>query len=285
MPKLIIRERVFDALCYTAGRIASAFGFEAKHLFVIIGTGRSGTNLLEDILKSHPRITGFPGEANELWHPKLEPFETTTLDLPPIEVNPQYFSDISLANWPPQQKQRIRYIFAGFDLITGAAKVHFTKSAMISFLIPTILDVFPHAKFIHVYRFGLSVVESYFKKNYGKYSNFDCSEVEYRRYCAKYWNDCLMEIDKRNRELSLEDKGKLIEFSYENLCENPREVIQDLANFMEVGQDSFNYDLSKITNQNYKVADFIESREGQELLSIMSPGLDLKGYSRSGQIR
>ena len=36
-----------------------------------IGSGRSGTNLLASFLRSHPEISVFPGEANDLWHPAL----------------------------------------------------------------------------------------------------------------------------------------------------------------------------------------------------------------------
>jgi LPS sulfotransferase NodH len=283
MPEMIIRERIFNTICFTAGRAGRTLGCKVNQPYVIIGTGRSGTNLLEDILKTHPQITGFPGEANELWHPKLEPFESSQLDIPPIEENPKHFSEISLAQWPHRQKQKIRDVFAGFHLITGSSKTLFTKSAMISFLIPTILDVFPNAKFIHVYRYGLSVVESYFKKNFGKYSKFKYDEAEYRRHCAHYWNDCLIEIEKRKRELSLEESGKFFEFSYESLCENPREVIQGLATFIEIHPDGFNYDFSRITSQNYKVAGFIDTPEGQELIEIMSAGMNIKGYTPDGQ--
>lgn len=277
MPTLI-RERVFDTICLMAGKIGRAFGIKVPPPFIIIGTGRSGTNLVEDILKSHPSLSGFPGEANEVWHPKLEPFESSLLDVPPIEIDPQKFSEVSVANWPSRHEQRISDIFAGFQLITGLSKVFFVKSAMISFMIPNILNVFPGAKFIHVYRFGLSVVESYFKKNYGKYSRFVYSEKDYRNYCAKYWNACILEIDKRNLELSLDDKGNFLEFSYERLCQNPREILDNLAEFFGVAPDGFTFDLSQISSQNYKVAEYIKSQEAIELLDIMSPGMKLKGY-------
>ena len=204
------------------------------HPFFIIGTGRCGTTLLVRILNSHPGLSGFPGEANELWHPKLEPFETASLDVPPIEVDPKRFSEISFANWPPKQGERIRDIFTGFQLITGPSKVFFTKSAMISFMIPNILEVFPDARFVHIYRFGPSVVESYFKKNFGKYSRYIFTEKDYRMYCAKYWNACILEIEKRKKELSLDTKGQFLEFSYEDLCQNPGDILDDISKFIGV---------------------------------------------------
>ncbi len=74
MSEWLLRERVLDATCFLAGRIGRAFGYRVQDPFFIIGTGRCGTTLLVKILKTHPGLSAFPGEANELWHPKLEPF-------------------------------------------------------------------------------------------------------------------------------------------------------------------------------------------------------------------
>lgn len=114
MPQLILRERIFDAACMLIGKLGNRFGAELKSPVFIVGTGRCGTNLLSDILKSHSGIAEFPGEANELWHPKLEPFELTALPVPPFEIDAKKFSEISIANWPPKHEERMRNIFAGF---------------------------------------------------------------------------------------------------------------------------------------------------------------------------
>lgn len=278
MPHVPLREKGFVAVCFLAGRIGKAFGFRSKHPVFIIGTGRCGTSLLVKILNSHPGLSGFPGEANELWHPRLEPFESAAIDIPPIEVNPKRFSEVSVANWPPKQGERIRDTFTGFHLITGPLKVYFIKSAMISFMIPKILEVFPEAKFVHIYRFGPAVVESYFKKNFGKYSRYVFTEKVYRVYCAKYWNACIMEIEKRKRELSLDTKGQLLDFSYEDLCQNPRGILEDISGFLGVALEGFSFDISRISNQNVKVGDYAKNPERVELLDVMSPGMKLKGY-------
>ncbi len=264
--------------CFLVGRIGRAFGSRVKHPCFIIGTGRCGTTLLVKILKSHPGIAGYPGEANELWHPKLEPFETTSLDMPPIEVDPKRFTEVSIANWPPKHGEKIRDVFTGFRLITGTSKVFFAKSAMISFMLPKILEVFPDARFMHIYRFGPSVLESYFKKNFGKYSRYVFTEKDYRAHCAQYWNACISEIEQRKKDLSVGTKGQFLEFSYESLCENPRTVLDGIAKFLGVASDGFRFDISRISSQNYKVADYVKDPEGAELLHMMSPMMKLKGY-------
>jgi hypothetical protein len=279
MPDLLIREKGFDAACFLIGRIGRTFGFRLNHPIIIIGTGRCGTQLLVKLLNSHPGISGFPGEANELWHPKLEPFESSVIDIPPIEIDPMRFSEISVANWPHKYGDRIRDTFTGFNLITGPSKVFFTKSAMISFMMPKILEIFPEARFIHIYRYGPSVIESYFKKNFGKDSRYVFAEKDYRIYCAKYWNACILEIENRKRELSLDNKGQIIEFSYEHLCQNPREILEKISRFLGVKSNGFRFDLSRISSQNDKAAESVKKPEYTELLEVMSPGMKLKNYS------
>lgn len=272
------RDRIFDFSCWLAGTAANFAGVALRRPVFIIGTGRCGTTLLVDILSTHPQLSGFPGEANELWHCKLEPFDKTQLNIPPIEVDPKSFSETSIASWPRNHGATIRKIFTGFSAVTGQKKIFFTKSAMVCFMIPKIIELFPDARFIHIYRFGPSVVESYFKKNFGKYLRFHCTAKEYRAYCARYWNACLMEIERRKHELSLDTRGQFLEFSYEKLCDTPKEILGQIAKFVGVTSDGFHFDVSKVSSQNYKVADNSSDPESGRLLQIMSPGMGLKNY-------
>ena len=105
---------------------------------------------------------------------------------------------------------------------------------MISFMIPQLLSMFPEAEFIHIYRSGPSVVESFLKKEWNKYCDYFDSEREYLLHCAKYWSDCLLEIEKQKIELSLDRKSNLLEFSYEKLCRNPIEVLNNIAGFLSI---------------------------------------------------
>lgn len=282
MPHVPLRERSFDTACSLAGRAARLLGTRLTRPVVIVGTGRCGTTLLVRILNSHAQLSGFPGEANELWHPALEPFESASLDVPPIEVDPKRFTEVSTANWPPYHGQRVRDVFTGFHMVTGPSRVFFTKSAMISFMIPKIVELFPDARIMHIYRFGPSVVESYFQKNFGKYSRYVFTETDYRACCARYWNDCIVEIEARKRELSLEPRGQLLEFSYESLCQSPREVLDAIARFVGVAPAGFRFDLARISSQNYKVAAHDSDPAHAELLRVMAPGMKLTGYATDG---
>ena len=67
--------------------------------------------------------------------------------------------------------------------------------------------------------------------------------------------------------------------SYEKLCRNPKEVLNNMAVFLSIALNEFNFDTSQISSQNYKVGDYSKDEEWLELLEIMSPGMKLKGYS------
>ena len=54
--------------------------------------------------------------------------------------------------------------------------------------------------------------------------------------------------------------------------------MDDLAEYLGVAPDDFEYDISKISSQNYKVEDRLKSQEGLELINVMSSGMKLKGY-------
>lgn len=264
------------------GRLGEALGMRSKDPTFIVGTGRCGTDLLVDVLSSHPRVVGFPGEANEFWHPTLYPFEEATVRHPPIEVDPRAFTAASVESWPPDQANRIRSTFAGFHLISGYGKVLIVKSAMISFLIPKVLEIFPGARFIHIYRSGPSVVESYMKKNFGTYSKYTFSEEEYRLYCAEYWNSCIIEIERVNRALALQQKNAYCELGYEDFCSNPADWLDKLAFYLDVEKSAFGFDLSSIRSQNYKVGDYMEDPRWAAALRAMEPAMRLKGYTLEG---
>jgi len=261
------------------GYIGKILNLPDKEPIFIVGTGRCGTSILSKILRTHPDITVFLSEANDLWHPNLYPDEKNQIKSPPIEIDPKTFTQISIESWPDNHSKTIKEAFNGFHLMTGKKKVFIVKSAMISFMMPKILTIYPNAKFIHIYRFAPSVIESYFKKNFGKYKNYKYTEEEYYLACAKYWNDCILNLEQDKKTLSLTEKGAYFEFSYEDLCEDPEGLLQNLSTYLDLKYDKFNYDLSTIKNTNYKVKDIHKDKKLNELINHeIYPAMKLKGY-------
>lgn len=260
------------------GYILNKFGFKTVEPVFIVGSGRCGTSLLMKILNSHPDITVFPGEANNLWHPKLYPINKSIINAHPIEFDPIEYTRISLNNWPPNNRIKIKNTFNGYHFLMGKSKVFVVKSAMISFMIPQIVKIFPNAKFVHLYRNGPSTIDSYFKKNFGIYTNYSYSEDEYYKICAEYWNSCILEIEKAKNKFQNKNSS-MFELSYEKLCENPVTATMNLSKYLNIDMEKFSFDLSKIKNTNSKAKKSIKLQKISNIIEdIISPAMKLKGY-------
>jgi len=262
----------------TAGALASAIGRPVRTPIFVVGSGRCGTSLLTDVLSSHPALIRYPAEANDLWHPRTYPFDASGVAEAPIEADPAAFTTLSISHWPPGHEKTIARAFAGYRLLAGRSRTLFVKSSMISFMLPAIHRMFPDAKFVHLFRNGPSVVASYMKKNYGRYRRYAPPEDEYRRRVARYWNDCVLEIGRAAAELGLVEEGRFHEFSYEDLCDDPRAEVDRLAVFLEIDPRGFGYDLSRISSTNYKVGARGDDPEWAEPLRLMAPAMSAHGY-------
>ena len=257
------------------GKLVGSAGFSLRRPIFIVGTGRCGSSLLVRLLNSHPDLIGFPGEANEIWHPATYPFSAARIEVPPLVEDPALFTQQSLAHYPPGHDTNIRNVFTGHAFLRGVwknRKQFFTKSAMISFLLPKIAQIFPDARFLHLYRYGPAVVESFLKKEWGKYSNYFESEDHYRKNCARYWNRCILEIEARKKELG----DRYFEIGYEKLCGEPEKSLQSLSNFLEVDPTRFGFDLTTIQSQNHKSRRAPGEKEAFRIL--MKEGLQLLDY-------
>lgn len=270
--------RRFDATLRFIGRIVRRLGYELRTPIFVVGTGRCGTNLLMRVLRSHSQLTGFPGEANDLWHPHSYEWLDRTIETPTIMEDPERFTQCSVASWPTRQPERIHNSFAGHHFVRGRHKAFFTKSSMISFMIPRILELFPDARLVHIYRNGPSVVDSFLKKGWNPRNDYLKDLPDARRHVARYWNRCLLEIDRQNHALGLTQRGALLEFSYEQLCAETNATLARLADFLGVTPAGFTFDLSQISSRNYKVGDYAQDPKWNGILDEMAPAMKLKGY-------
>jgi hypothetical protein len=244
----------------------------------IIGTGRCGTSLLLRILKSNKELAVFPSEANELWHPNSFSHIKAKISSPPILLSPQEFTNISIKSWPLNHENKIKSIFEGFFLIKRHAYIFVQKSAMISFMIPLILSIFPNSKFIHIYRNPISVIASIVEKEWNKYNHLFSSEANFRLTCAKYWGKCIIEIDNQKKFMCQKGSDILFELSYESLCKNPINQLNTLATFIGCNPKGFTFDLSKIKSTNYKVGNYRRNDNWLDIIECIKPIMEEKGY-------
>jgi hypothetical protein len=221
----------------------------------------------------------YPTEANELWHPKAYPYRKAMIAVPPILVDPKLFTQRSLENWPNKHGDLIKKVFTCFHLLKGDSKTFVVKSVMISFMISKILDLFPDARFIHVYRNGICVVRSLFEKEWQKYLGVVDNKRDFYSHCAEYWNQCITEIDRVSASLSLKGRNIMYELGYEELCREPKRQLDRVAAFLGCHPNGFAFDLSEIQSTNWKAGDYIREKQWSHLIDVMSPVMEQKGYS------
>ena len=246
-------------------------------MICLFGTGRCGSNLLARVLGSHRDIVMFPSEGNELWHPNSYPYFRATIVTPTYFEDPRRFTELSIQSWPQGHVDHIVNAIAGFRSLRSTRTYLLIHSAMISFMIPKIKELFPGTKFIHLYRNGVSVVESFLRKEKEKYATTFPDPDEYRIHRARYWNASMLEVDRLRLDCFRADPGGLLEVSYEEFCREPQSLLKRLSDFLGIDPSGYAYDLSQVESTNYKIQDY-RSSQWAPLHRHMEEGMKMKGY-------
>jgi len=259
---------------------------------IILGCMRSGTSMLAQLVASHTEVATYRSksriaEANHLWHPKAHPWHKSNFSGPPHWFDPIEYTRTSVHAWTFDSERRIRTIFAFYQAFYK--KLCFlNKSALIACMIPQIMQVFPHARLIHIYRDGRAVALSNAKKQHptvernadvfkrrGYYMSFE----DILTKCAAGWCAQMLEIDRQVESEELKEKDVLLELSYEELCANAGEWLNRIATFLNLSPDGFTVkDLSHIKSMNYKYKETLDGPTVEKITHIMEPALRLKGY-------
>lgn len=262
--KRIIRYKIYELL----GNIALFIKLKPKGIIFIIGTGRCGSTLFQNILTTSNSLYVFPGEANEYFHPKLYPFN---IDKISILDNPRKFSENAEKNWE-DTVVKLNKLFLGYLLLRGNNNPLVVKSAMISFLASQLSNSYPQSKFIHLYRHAIPVINSIEKKEWIKHQNHYSDKIEFRQNAAKYWNACIVNVFSFQQEI---EKSRFFELSYEFLCANSTKATQDISRFLGINNDfvtnNIIIDKSKAENNDnlYAIDD---------CFPFVKEGLLMKGY-------
>jgi Sulfotransferase family len=235
------------------------FARRVRRPHFIVGCGRSGTTLLSDLFDGHPEVASFPSEANELWHPRLYPWHSSELDVPPFFVDPHGFTEASLRDRTPKDDLRLKAAFGAFQTLVRRP-VFLNKSVMVTFMIDRIVELFPDARFIQLHRDGRAVALSWVKKEarkleHPRYRDYgiDGDDRELMETYIRYWQAHVLHIDEAVERLGLRRDGRYFEMSYEGLCAAPQAELGRLADFMGIAAGPFTEaDLSHIRNMNHK---------------------------------
>jgi hypothetical protein len=112
--------------------------------------------------------------------------------------------------------QRLRNI----DDVWGDKHPHYSDPAMDPGALDTILELFPDAKFIHLYRHPYAQIHSYVKKGW---KDFQYAVLAYRRIVTVG-----QALGKRI------GPKRYLEVSYENLCDDGEATMQRICDFLGV---------------------------------------------------
>ena len=280
-----LAKRAADRLAQLAPRY---FAEKLTAPFFVIGSARSGTTLLIDVLRAHPALSVYPSEANALWHPEGYPWrETASRNRPPpLWIAPHEFTRASVAHRTPAQTRALRAAFGAYQFVTRG-RCFANKSAMITFMLPYVQEVFPEARFIHLVRDGRAVALSYTKKKKKKIAGTAIYSEEGYDYpfeqmlvrMAEHWKDHIEEVEKQKRALKLEEQDRLLEIQYERFCSHPERTLQKVVEFMGLRPERMKHDeYAHVRSTNFKFRNELDAATLRQLTETMEPALSQKGY-------
>ncbi|MEW5803128.1 MAG: sulfotransferase [bacterium] len=204
--------------------------------FFIVGTQRSGTTLLRLILNSHSSIA-VPEEAAFFmplfnWKKILDP---RPLPLPVRQNLLNYLiNNYQFAKWKLDEsllqpilendfsyKQVVGFTYKTFAQKYGKSICGDKSPAFIRKL-KILSEAYPNAKFIHIVRDGRDIYLSFKKKNHPAASSVPGSALE--------WN---VKLSLISRGLEAQ-RDSVIEVRYEDLLQNPLQVIKRICTFLGI---------------------------------------------------
>ena len=263
-------------------------GWSARQLrrpVLLIGCGRSGSTFLHHLLAAHPEIAAYPNEANRLWLPGAYPWSEERAHDVPFWRDPRGFTSSAAARRPPGWAQLLRARFGAYQRLRRKP-VLLNKSVMVHFMLPDVLRAFPEARFVHLFRDGRAVAFSYARRvEAGKPDEGESDRLPARERLlafGRYWADSMIEIDAQRA--SAEATGHpWLELGYEELCRDPRPLLDALCGHLGVAPRSLvEADGLSFRNMNRKHREHLDEDLQRELRGAASRGLALKGYAEGG---
>lgn len=210
----------------------------------IVGAPRSGTTLLQYMLRSHPRISIPTGESHffiplyrqresfgDLSCPEniqrvLEEMQRRSQSFVETDLHGVKFDIPALTKtFLEEGRTTIESIIAGLfeKNAAGEGKARWgDKTPYYVLQIPTILEMFPNAQFIHLVRDGRDCALSMFrrKRDFSVYNIY---------FAAKYWQQYVEVGREHGHRL---DKMTYLEIKYESLLNNPKLIMEEVSHFL-----------------------------------------------------
>jgi len=288
---------------------------EVKNPLLIIGTGRSGSTIFHQILSYHPNVAWlsslcarypgnprlnrlamhlidapllaryvrkviYPGEWYPFWDYHCLGFSEPCRDLHKEDVSRKAKATIRKVMSQMLTTKRHRLLVK----VTGWPRIGFLK------------EIFPDAKFIHVYRDGRAVANSFLNVNWWSGwrgpANWQWGELtpahkeKWEKYDRSFvvlagieWEILMAAQESAKQQIPLSD---LLEIRYEDLCQNPIKTFQTAAKFsalewspqFEAVVKSF-----PLKNANHKWQEHLSDVQQKMLHECLEDTLQKYGYS------
>ncbi|MEM7031900.1 MAG: sulfotransferase [Chloroflexota bacterium] len=253
----------------------------------LIGCFRSGTSLLSHLLGLHRDIAEW-SEANEVLDPVWYPWRPENQKRYPLEYDPYTFNDQWWADMQSRQ-QEIRAKFGAYQSLRGKA-YFLNKSPYNTFRLPQLLEIFPNARFIHIYRDGRAVAFSHAKKLTNDNKLREWPEPEQTRFkesfdelaiwMSGFWKQSLEEVEKQDEALGLTKQGLMMTLTYESLCADSDSQLAQICQFVGLDQTRFLPTLAKekVIKQNHKWQEGLDKNAVSKMVAKMEPVLTQYNY-------
>lgn len=195
----------------------------------IVGCPRSGTTLLRNLLRSHPNL-GFPGESHFIPH-FYRACGNPASDDEAVELAARILRSQWVRHWDldlaPTSFVSCRTYAEVIDRLYSAFSTKQNKrrwgdkTPQYVAEIPTLVEIFPRCKIIHIYRDGRDVALSWTRMVFGPKNIY---------MAARYWREFVKAGHNAARELA---QGTCMEVCYEDLLLRTEECMRRICAFID----------------------------------------------------
>lgn len=205
----------------------------------VVGAPRSGTTLIQHMLRSHPALSIPTGESHffiplmqgEACYGSAEFLET---DLHGIRLDVEAFT----AQLVAQGRRTMRDLISGlFEAnAAGEGKPRWgDKTPYYVLHMPALVRWWPEAKFIHIVRDGRDVALSLFARrhDFAVYNTY---------FAARYWEQY---VETGRTDGSNLPSGQYLELRYEDLLTDQRGAMEAVCSFLDIAFDEALMDFKK----------------------------------------
>jgi len=248
--------------------------YSAKNMpFFILGSPRSGTTLLRDLLRDHPRLkcpeeTHFFRWADPFGSPKFTSHYKTKLFKEHRALDGVGEFDFAISLEVAQSREHLAWDY-GNHYLNNLGKPDarlYDKTPQNVYGIFLINAIYPEAKFIHIYRNPLNVVSSLME---GK-----VMPEHTLRGAINSWVESMLLLDQFKKfkpEL-------LLELPYEELTDNPDPYLKTILEFISEDPALLPSQQKKTHKERNKYKEKLSAAEIQLVLEKCEPFLSRYGY-------